>query len=268
MLQNINATEYMDDRVPLSQSAFLQVFVDQRYFDNNNNNPNDNTTNRIMTQSRRVEINVWEVTPNYFFFSTTLEGQSGLAVLSLRVEMESRRLSTSSNDNDGAVIPLDAFGGPWCYGYPFAHHHVVNQTRFRYEMVSRFGVWVEQDNNSNDTTLVDKNDTAACDYASGKGEWVFTIPEETLNNGNEWGNFSQAAAASTMPTLLSNQQYLEMVANAPQSPKAVRGFYRLFSCTHDSMKRNFATGLQRLKKRPMCYLGDSTAAVSIMWTYA
>ena len=260
LLENLDNTELQsgnDGKVPLSQSAFSQVYIDHRYFANDIDG-SGNQSNRVVTQTRRVEIAVFEVAPGYFFFQTHFEGQSGLAVLSLRVEFEGRLPET--------IIPMNEFGQGDCN--TFDYMHVVDQTRFRYEMVTRFGVWGQNSGSNNSslptTTFNEAQAAAEGDYASGSGEWVFsTMSDNAANDASFLANFSNSTSAPGL--MLMNMTILKEIANAPKSPKSGQGHYRLFRCSLEKYAAGYARGLARFKFKNMCYLGDSNGEVSF-WT--
>jgi len=206
--------------VPLSQSAFLQVYIDHRY-----------GREGVNLQTRRVEIDVVEIAQDYFYFQTHLSGSSGIAVLSLEVEFESR--------SHGFRIPLDTLGSSTDCA-PF-DDPVVDQVLFRYQTVARFGVFVERAAELEDESGVDER---PCDYSNGGGEWVFELKLKSVNEISDQTVFPVPDSV------------LDDITSAP-SKNAKIGHYRLFSCSMSTLNRDFENGKETLRNAEVCSLGDS-----------
>jgi len=212
-------------QIPLSQSAFFQLYIDHR------------ETGDDM-QTRRVVIDVIEVAPSYFYLDTQFVGNSGLAVLSLEVAFESL--------DQNHTIPLDTLGSDQCGVFNDTEDERV---RFRYERVARFGVLVERQPQQNETD----NDGLSCDYSNGEGEYS--------NGEGEWV-FELARPESSTRDFLQQPYFpfpssvLDDIARAP-SANAKIARYRLFSCSQAQLGRDFANGKQKLANSRVCSLGDS-----------
>ena len=207
-------------KIPLAQSVFFVVYLDHRYGGNFSE-----------TQTRRVEIDVVEVAPNYFYFQTVFAGYSGVAVLTLEVGLESRR--------PDHTIPLDTLGADGSCTKP-VNKTLLDKVRFRHEKVARFGLLVEQrtDNSA--------DDDRECKYSSGEGEWNFELI--TVNQ--------KMTEFLLQPHFPAPHSVLEAIAAAP-SKNAKLGHYRLFSCSLDRQNRDFELAKYKLESSRVCSLGDS-----------
>lgn len=218
-------------KIPISQSVFLQVYLDHRHFGV------ANTTGSARTQTRRSEIDVHEIAPDYFYFATNFSKSSGIAVLSLEVALESRERRF--------VIPLDTIGAP--YNCSVANHSdddaVVEQVRFRYQLVVRFGILVQAGPLELDTIHREDDDDRPCDYSDGRGEWVFELKSASSEN------------EQTL-TLPIPDSVLSSIADAPFR-NATKAQYRLFSCSPSTLNQDFEYGKNMLAQAQACSQGDS-----------
>mmetsp|Transcript_44508 Transcript_44508/g.107794 ORF Transcript_44508/g.107794 Transcript_44508/m.107794 type:complete len:801 (+) Transcript_44508:134-2536(+) len=286
---------------PLRQSAFLQVHIDQRLYpsdinknDGDGNVDDDDTSSVVITQTRRTEIDVVEVAPRYFFFSTQFEHSSSpsstaLAVLSFEVQIETKKENTTglSSSSSRRQIPLDTIGSnDKCSGpYDYSIMNGDNQTTalaekdiyFRYEVVTRFGVWIEKEEEDADgggggggrsfTKNTSTNDKLyetlpdGCDYSTGKGEWVYQLSPNPVVGVNVTTKTRELQTALEHHRRLPpSQQVLDEIANGARSKEAFGGYYRLFSCSKETFEGDFQSGLVALSKQRTCSLGDSNFA--------
>jgi len=213
--------EGLPTKIPLAQSVFFVVYLDHRYGGNNSS----------VIQTRRVDVDVVEVAPNYFYFQTHFAGSSGVAVLTMEVGLESRQ--------PNHTIPLDTLGADGSCTKPVTKT-LLDKVRFRHEKVARFGLRVERGTDNS------ANDDRQCEYSSGEGEWNFE-----LITGNQ--NMTEFLLQPHFP---APDAVLEAIAAAP-SKNAKLGHYRLFSCSMDRKNRDFELAKYKLASSRVCSLGDS-----------